>query len=1116
MKPKAALALILALIALAVSAGLTTSSATPMAALDWELVLPDGPTRIWRSPWYETDHRLFVTTGGDLRRTTDDGDTWTTLYPTWPLTETTGISAMAFDPAAPAAPILFVARIRRDDRAEVYRSTDSGSTWSQVLATTDALVLDLVAVRDSADQLIVFAVGSGAQVWRSMDGGDTWFRAAAGLPDWAEMNRIFASPAFATDGTLYATGATAGDCLFVRSTDGGDTWAEVDIPQVDVARQVVFSPQYAADGTLWISYTRTGLEGPFNGVVRSTDYGDTWQVVSAGLDTDLYDSYVLGLAVSPDYPDDPALYAVQISMYCIDPTWDLYRSPANGDMWWEQGTTPADIPRGLLVADRNLVFLPARNGLWRLRTTCWEWVVNGNCERATGWRLPDTPVPADYVTDQAHGGSRSLRVGIIGGSNRYAYSSARQQVDLPETAFEATLSFWLYPVSTETQVAEFDPANVQRAAVDHVLPPSPASGDAQYVLILDEGGTIQQTLLWMLADTPTWEPYTFDLSPYLGETIWLHFGVYNDGAGGITGMYVDDVSLTACEPPPPSQPPPTSWVNPLASVQTTASFTVTWSGADAGFGLAGYDVQVRDGDATCPWTGWLSDTTATSAVFSGQDSHTYTFRSRAWDDFGNLESWPANKWQDTFTTVLLEPAPVLITSDKVAQPLEVYPGDRMEFQIHLHNTGNLTASVQVTDPLPSNLALASGPWSNRPPDPAVISNTIVWSGTLDAGQDGAIGFEAWVLDVPPGGVITNGVWIDDGVHPTLYREVTVRGWRAVYLPLILQNWQTPTDPPAGPLVIDGEWANHVVGDPRSETIYALTPLGLHRSDDGARSWMLMTSSPPVTHTLVVAPSKPDVLYAGAGYPCYAGGPDVPLWKSLDGGQTWSEVEAGLNLEPLAVHPTDPQRVVARGCDGPWRSTDGGATWDLQADELFLLYDVRHIAPAPSDDWLTVYLGCATEGGGGGVIGSADAGTAWDLLTPPEQSPWWVSTLAVDPISPTHVYFGEPNAFWGSTDGGATWFTSTAGLEAVVHDPDGPITQTYGLLSLAVTPADLDNWLLGTVHGLYGSPDRGQTWTQLIGPSWQDEQIDDLLLRWVEPHKLFVTTPSGVYIYYLPL
>ncbi|MEA3396514.1 MAG: hypothetical protein U9R05_03535, partial [Chloroflexota bacterium] len=127
------------------------------------------------------------------------------------------------------------------------------------------------------------------------------------------------------------------------------------------------------------------------------------------------------------------------------------------------------------------------------------------------------------------------------------------------------------------------------------------------------------------------------------------------------------------------------------------------------------------------------------------------------------------------------------TSDKVAQPLDVRAGDQMEFQIHLYNTGNLTASVQVSDTLPANLALVYGPWSNLPPAPAFINNTVVWSGTLAAGGGGAIGFEATVLEVPPGGVITNAVWIDDGIHPVLRRQVTVQGWFDVYLPLILKE-----------------------------------------------------------------------------------------------------------------------------------------------------------------------------------------------------------------------------------------------------------------------------------------------------------------------------------------
>ena len=44
-----------------------------------------------------------------------------------------------------------------------------------------------------------------------------------------------------------------------------------------------------------------------------------------------------------------------------------------------------------------------------------------------------------------------------------------------------------------------------------------------------------------------------------------------------------------------------------------------------------------------------------------------------------------------------------------------------------------------------------------------------------------------MLDVPSGGVITNAVWIDDGIHPVLRRQVTVQGWFDIYLPLILKE-----------------------------------------------------------------------------------------------------------------------------------------------------------------------------------------------------------------------------------------------------------------------------------------------------------------------------------------
>ena len=439
---------ILVLVVLAVPVppvvGPAASRATPAAALDWELVLPDLFIRIWRSPHYETDHTLFVTTERDLRRTTDDGDTWTWLYPTSPLTEAVGVSGFAFDPATPVSPTLFLARNLPAASSEIYRSTGDGQAWTTVFTTTAGPLRDLVAARDADGRLVTFAVGGWAGVWRSADGGDTWALSTSGLPADYEVYHVFASPAFAADRTLYLAGFGP---LF-RSTDGGDTWARVVIPWVDVARQVVFSPHYASDGTLWISYFWIEGHGEYlsNGVVRSTDYGATWQLVNDGLPVGWLDGWIMGLDASPDYPGERALVAVERVARPLGTAWELYRSPSGGDGWWWQGVAPDETPTGLLAAARDLFFLPTTAGLWRLRTACWEWVVNGDFEGNAGWSMPFTPVPAEYATGQAHGGDRSIRIGIVEGENRLAYSSARQPVTLPASAVTVTLTASLHRV----------------------------------------------------------------------------------------------------------------------------------------------------------------------------------------------------------------------------------------------------------------------------------------------------------------------------------------------------------------------------------------------------------------------------------------------------------------------------------------------------------------------------------------------------------------------------------------------------------------------------------------------------------------------------------------------
>jgi len=85
-------------------------------------------------------------------------------------------------------------------------------------------------------------------------------------------------------------------------------------------------------------------------------------------------------------------------------------------------------------------------------------------------------------------------------------------------------------------------------------------------------------------------------------------------------------------------------VAPVAGVSVpgkvpTGTFTVTWSAMDDGSGVAVYDVQVKVDDGA--WTSWLTATTATEAMYSGELGHTYTFRARATDHVSNTGAWSA-------------------------------------------------------------------------------------------------------------------------------------------------------------------------------------------------------------------------------------------------------------------------------------------------------------------------------------------------------------------------------------------------------------------------------------------------------------------------------------------
>jgi len=179
------------------------------------------------------------TPGNGIYKSADAGRTWTNVG----LRTSQYIGAIVVDPRNPNAAVVAVQGSRGDTPGErgVYRTTDGGRTWANVLADGSAGASEVHA--DYADPQIVYALFStgagagrgpaaappaGTGAHKSVDGGVTWKPVAGGgLPDGARISTM--TVASGTHGRrLYAlagTGGRGGGMRgLYRSDDGGESW----------------------------------------------------------------------------------------------------------------------------------------------------------------------------------------------------------------------------------------------------------------------------------------------------------------------------------------------------------------------------------------------------------------------------------------------------------------------------------------------------------------------------------------------------------------------------------------------------------------------------------------------------------------------------------------------------------------------------------------------------------------------------------------------------------------------------------------------------------------------------------------------------------------------------
>ena len=197
----------------------------------------------------------------------------------------------------------------------------------------------------------------------------------------------------------------------------------------------------------------------------------------------------------------------------------------------------------------------------------------------------------------------------------------------------------------------------------------------------------------------------------------------------------------------------------------------------------------------------------------------------------------------------------------------------------------------------------------------------------------------------------------------------------------------------------GEIFELVINPDAPETVYAISRSNVIKTTNGGGTWELKNSglpgdSNPDLSAFAMAPSSPDVLYAGSRRNGARG-----VYKSIDGGDSWIEsnqgaIDSNTVANDIAVHPDDPDIVYVSTGGGLYRSTDGGANWSflnsIRAGEL--LIDPRN----PN----IMYADTFNE-----VARSIDGGASWSALAP-FNTPRFIYDIELGPDDVNVVYAAQ--------------------------------------------------------------------------------------------------------------
>lgn len=256
--------------------------------------------------------------------------------------------------------------------------------------------------------------------------------------------------------------------------------------------------------------------------------------------------------------------------------------------------------------------------------------------------------------------------------------------------------------------------------------------------------------------------------------------------------------------------------------------------------------------------------------------------------------------------------------------------------------------------------------------------------------------------------------------------------------------------------------------------------GVYKSEDGGKSFKNkgLKNSEHIAN-VVVDPTNPNTVYVAAYGPVWSNGGDRGVYKSTDGGETWTcvkSVSIYTGCNNLIMDPRDSKvlyaafhqrqrKVYTYIGGGPesavYKTTDGGATWKkiegLPGGEVGRIgIDISPVNP----DY--VYAVVEAGEGKGGVFRSTDRGSTWQKMSGTSTSGNYYQELTCDPVNVNRIFITD-TYYKVSDDGGKTMRNL------------GEINKHIDNHAIWIDPRNTNHLLVGCDGGVYETWDFAKTW-----------------------------------------